>query len=193
MRSLTHESLVRRIFIIFKFSLKFSFVRTFPNTSYKQLGWPQVRKWLTALDSFHDRSLDIFSFLQDNPLARQMSYLAAVSVLKFMCIVNISIGNSYFLPFSYDNQTLKIVIQDMEMTAKELRWKVLQVKEDWVLFAVSFRRTNRSYKIVKFKLSAQNSSKIQHKKNVQKNCLQPLHYLRLSKLHLFFLDSLVDA
>ncbi|KAK2566851.1 hypothetical protein P5673_009537 [Acropora cervicornis] len=27
---------------------------------------------------------------------------------------------------NYDNQTLKIVIQDMEMTAKELRWKVLQ-------------------------------------------------------------------
>ena len=73
-----------------------------------------------------------------------MSYLVAVSVLKFMCIVNILIGNSNFFPFSYDNQTLKIVIQDMEMTAKELRWKVLQVKKDWVLFAVSFRRTNRS-------------------------------------------------
>ena len=28
---------------------------------------------------------------------------------------------------SYDNQTLKIVIQDMEMTAKELRWKVMKV------------------------------------------------------------------
>ena len=28
----------------------------------------------------------------------------------------------------YDNQTLKIVIQDMEMTAKELRWKVMKVK-----------------------------------------------------------------
>ncbi|XP_015749099.1 PREDICTED: uncharacterized protein LOC107328873 [Acropora digitifera] len=28
--------------------------------------------------------------------------------------------------YPYDNQTLKIVIQDMEMTAKELRWKVLQ-------------------------------------------------------------------
>lgn len=47
-----------------------------------------------------------------------------------MCIVNILIGNSNFFPFSYDNQTLKIVIQDMEMTAKELRWKVLQVKKD---------------------------------------------------------------
>lgn len=173
MRSLTHESLLRRIFIFFKFSLKFSFVRTFPNTSYKQLGWPQVRKWLTALDPFHDRSLDIFSLLQDNPLTRQMLYLAAVSLLKFMCIVNISIGNSSFFPFSYDNQTLKIVIQDMEMTAKELRWKVLQVKKDWVLFAVSFRRTNRSYMIVKFKVSAQNSSKIQHKKNVQTLQLSP--------------------
>ncbi|XP_073255237.1 proton-gated ion channel-like [Porites lutea] len=28
--------------------------------------------------------------------------------------------------YPYDNQTLKIVIQDMEMTAKELRWKVMK-------------------------------------------------------------------
>ena len=33
-----------------------------------------------------------------------------------------------FFLYSYDNQTLKIVIQDMEMTAKELRWKVMQVQ-----------------------------------------------------------------
>ena len=54
-----------------------------------------------------------------------------------MRIYNISISDSNFFPFSYDNQTLKIVIQDMEMTAKELRWKVMQVKKDWSLFAVS--------------------------------------------------------
>lgn len=32
--------------------------------------------------------------------------------------------------YPYDNQTLKIVIQDMEMTAKELRWKVMQGSDD---------------------------------------------------------------
>ena len=32
-----------------------------------------------------------------------------------------------FVICSFDNQTLKIEIQDMEMTAKELRWKILTV------------------------------------------------------------------
>ena len=30
--------------------------------------------------------------------------------------------------FPFDNQTLKIEVQDMEMTAKELRWKLLEVR-----------------------------------------------------------------
>ena len=34
------------------------------------------------------------------------------------------IRNSFF---RFDNQTLKIEVQDMEMTAKELRWKLLEV------------------------------------------------------------------
>ena len=39
-------------------------------------------------------------------------------------------SSGFFILFlrRYDNQTLKIVIQDMEMTAKELRWKVMKVK-----------------------------------------------------------------
>ena len=39
-------------------------------------------------------------------------------------------SSEFFILFfrRYDNQTLKIVIQDMEMTAKELRWKVMKVK-----------------------------------------------------------------
>ncbi len=36
----------------------------------------------------------------------------------------------YFdLYFRFDNQTLKIEIQDMEMAAKELRWKILTVSK----------------------------------------------------------------
>lgn len=40
------------------------------------------------------------------------------------------LSSEFVILFSrrYDNQTLKIVIQDMEMTAKELRWKVMKVK-----------------------------------------------------------------
>lgn len=41
---------------------------------------------------------------------------------------------------SYDNQTLKIVIQDMEMTAKELRWKVMQVKNlKFMIYFLNYR------------------------------------------------------
>lgn len=42
-------------------------------------------------------------------------------------------SSEFVLSFSrrYDNQTLKIVIQDMEMTAKELRWKVMKVKPEF--------------------------------------------------------------
>ena len=40
--------------------------------------------------------------------------------------MRIQIFSSYFF-YSFDNQTLKIEIQDMEMAAKELRWKILTV------------------------------------------------------------------
>ena len=42
-------------------------------------------------------------------------------------------SSEFFILFfrRYDNQTLKIVIQDMEMTAKELRWKVMKVKPEF--------------------------------------------------------------
>ena len=43
-------------------------------------------------------------------------------------------SSEFFILFfrRYDNQTLKIVIQDMEMTAKELRWKVMKVKVEFM-------------------------------------------------------------
>ena len=47
------------------------------------------------------------------------------------------LSSEFVILFSrrYDNQTLKIVIQDMEMTAKELRWKVMKVKLEFTKLA----------------------------------------------------------
>ena len=49
-------------------------------------------------------------------------------------------SSEFFILFlrRYDNQTLKIVIQDMEMTAKELRWKVMKVKLEFTKFYKMF-------------------------------------------------------
>ena len=52
----------------------------------------------------------------------------AVSVFSEPMSDKLSSGFVILFSRRYDNQTLKIVIQDMEMTAKELRWKVMKVK-----------------------------------------------------------------